>query len=503
MSLLGDTINPNPLVINWIPPAPDKWNLTTEACAAATNWTGTYITAISIFESEGNHPVPISVSVEYLYTILPSEYRQNTSNTSLAAWYYNQHNENIDDPQFYNFWNDFEWNFPVKNCSKQLCQKIGWKEDPDLAGVGMLISYYIVAILTTIYYILLLAPDLYQENESANDHHAITSLLASGSHEEKKHKKGKEDQSLRTRILRAFRKTVNKFLLADLIFTVGMLGAALWRFHSASHHQEIPYSTFNMLVSFFMSCFSVLSCLVLQAVAKAKTTDPHDRHIYRWNLALPWIVIIPMMVALFALHLRDYFKTVGDPSDESIKRIVERDSEFGEWVWLNICDPWQTRKIVEVVLYIGLALLCINAVWFFVALMYRVFRLWRQERTKRKGTSNINKGGREWVAKAYRYTRRFDGAGCGVMMWAFLVLFHIYRNSSHATAGDSDGGSQAWSFGQILALAAWAPTLVDLFNRICLHPLVDKYHDEKRQREMEYGKSKLSGGDRFATDQTV
>lgn len=341
----------------------------------------------------------------------------------------------------------------------------------------MLISYYIVAGLTTFYYLLLLLPDRLQEDRSSDFELTKFSLLASSTHEKDEVNTSSQGDNFGVRILKALRKTLNNFLLADLIFTVGMLGAALWRFYTASHRPEIPYSTFNQLISFFMSCYSVLSCLVLQAVARPESSDSHVRHHYRWNLALPWIAIVPMTVVLAGYNFRDYLGLVGYSSEESILRMASRESELGEWVWLSYCDPWETRRSVEIVLYAGLVLLAINALWYFTAFVRRVWRLWKVERKTRRGAKEVENNRRPWVARVFRYTRLFDGFGCAVMMWAFLIMFHIYRNNSHNNAKDSDGGSKDWSFGQILALAAWAPTLVELFNRIFLHPLVDEYHE--------------------------
>lgn len=125
--------------LSWTPPAAADWNFapTPQVCAAASRWTGTLIEAISISEAEGIRPVPISFSVEYLYTILPSEYRDDSVNTSLAAWYYDQHLLNTTDERYWrDFWDYFE-DFPLDNCQNELCPKIGWEEDPDLAGVGV------------------------------------------------------------------------------------------------------------------------------------------------------------------------------------------------------------------------------------------------------------------------------------------------------------------------------------------------------------------------------
>jgi hypothetical protein len=321
----------------------------------------------------------------------------------------------------------------------------------------MLISYYTVAGLATIYYLALLFLRLLKKDR-LQDVRLIRAL---------------------TNMMEPFRKTVNKFLLSDLIFTVGMLGAALWRFHSVSNHPTTPYRIFDQLASFFMSCFSVLSCLILQTVAEPKKKESRVRHLYRWKLVLPWIAIAPMTLALFIFHHRDYPRVVGDPSSNSINGL-DRNAELSELVWVNKCDPWETRKDLEILLYAGLTMLFINAVWFSLALAYKVSRWWRGKRQSSTDARKTKRSVTPRVKDAWHFgcraLRLLDGLGCAVLMWAFLVLFHLYRDRSHNMAGSSDGGSKQWSFGQILALAAWAPTVIELCNRICPPAVVGMYH---------------------------
>jgi hypothetical protein len=128
-----------PVNLTWTPPAASSWNFTPsrQVCDAASEWTGAYIVAYSTYEEDGRHPVPLSFSIEYLSTILPSDFHQNTTNASLAAWYYQNIPENTNgSAKSLKFWQELMV-FPIKNCSNEVCQKIGWKEDPDIAGVGV------------------------------------------------------------------------------------------------------------------------------------------------------------------------------------------------------------------------------------------------------------------------------------------------------------------------------------------------------------------------------
>lgn len=66
--------------------------------------------------------------------------------------------------------------------------------------------------------------------------------------------------------------------------------------------------------------------------------------------------------------------------------------------------------------------------------------------------------------------RTLDGILCLAIMWALLILFERYRNSIQNAKGGSDTDSE-WTFGQVLALATWAPVFVDLVGiLICEFP---------------------------------
>ena len=56
-----------------------------------------------------------------------------------------------------------------------------------------------------------------------------------------------------------------------------------------------------------------------------------------------------------------------------------------------------------------------------------------------------------------------NGVLCCAIMWALLGLFSAYRFDIHRKMGSSDEDSQ-WSFGQVLALATWAPVAVELID---------------------------------------
>lgn len=57
-------------------------------------------------------------------------------------------------------------------------------------------------------------------------------------------------------------------------------------------------------------------------------------------------------------------------------------------------------------------------------------------------------------------------------MWTLLGLFETYRSSIQGSTGQS-GSDNQWTFGQVLALATWAPVFVDLVGiLICQYPRI-------------------------------
>lgn len=50
---------------------------------------------------------------------------------------------------------------------------------------------------------------------------------------------------------------------------------------------------------------------------------------------------------------------------------------------------------------------------------------------------------------------------CGAMAWALLGYFHVYRLKVSAMAEGQNTDVQ-WTFGQVLAIATWAPLLSEI-----------------------------------------
>ena len=75
-------------------------------------------------------------------------------------------------------------------------------------------------------------------------------------------------------------------------------------------------------------------------------------------------------------------------------------------------------------------------------------------------------------ARVYELLLLLGAVLCGIFMWLLLALFHSYRNNVTDTASTDDtvfkrtALGESWSFGQVLALATFAPVVLDLINVI-------------------------------------
>lgn len=63
-------------------------------------------------------------------------------------------------------------------------------------------------------------------------------------------------------------------------------------------------------------------------------------------------------------------------------------------------------------------------------------------------------------------------------MWVLLIMFYRYRSRVQTIAGHSNEDYK-WTFGQMLALCAFAPVLVELFS-IMIRKLAPKYRSVRR-----------------------
>ncbi|KAH8889264.1 hypothetical protein GQ53DRAFT_825581 [Thozetella sp. PMI_491] len=401
----------------WTPPPDDALNFTKSdtLCDAATRWYGDSVKAWS--DTDPLADVSPLVTYTYIVALLPDNYSVpdlvntfqwlNDTSAELA--------EKID-------------NFPVEQCSEKICEHLDWKGDPDISGVGMMVSYYIAAVFATVYFVVL----------------AVAELRAM-------HKRRKNRPLDTSKFLDGFTESVNTFLDAALVFALSMLIAAMTRYVAElrsnnpyddnNNNKSEPYSIYGMMGSVYMSTFSIFPALVLHSVG-----SDLRRH---WLRLFFWLAIMAFVIALDILYRKAY-------KDKHWAGVDTDDFRMeGELVWLHYCDSASLRRLLESAVTAGHAFLGLNSVWW----LYYFASSLVPERWKSQAVKG-SRVARSWRS-AYPFLRLINGLAALAFMWLFLVLFTHYRGSVAETNsnGYEDG---KWTFGQTLALATWAPVLVDL-----------------------------------------
>ncbi|KAI1880005.1 hypothetical protein JX265_001626 [Neoarthrinium moseri] len=414
------------LATNWTAPSLSLLNFTSQDCDEATAWAGASSEA---FVTDWNKmsEIPLGLSIPYLRALLPNYWAPATE-TDLTLWYMQLvHNETFRNASNgYNFAMAYLLSYPMTDaCGSMICLKLGWEGDPDVSGEGMIVSYYFAAGLSTIYFAVL-----------------IWSIVGRFGHVLLDHPKVE-------RTVSCFKESINTFLDASLIFSVAMLGAAVVRFATIRTDPNEDHSAYATLGSVAMSSFSVLPAVILQTV-----TDGQRTHVLRQIL---WFAVIVMTVGLDIM----YRKTYKDPSD------IDPDDLRGQYppsqiAWLNLCENEELRDRLRMAVTGTHALLAINTLWWVYYLLVTVLPL---EVHTKMGETRIG----TFFAHCRRWLRALDGIACMAMMWLLLSLFERYRHYVQLLAGRSDQDTE-WTFGQVLALATWAPVLVEFWSILLYGP---------------------------------
>jgi len=319
-----------------------------------------------------------------------------------------------------------------------------------------MISYYLEAIFATIYFLVLLAIRTQLLSHLSNRSPALQ------------------------RVLGAFEKTVETFLYASVIFAISMLAAGIARYVQYKFHPEHHESVYALLSSVYMSAFSIFPTLILQCV--------HERqHRRQWLPLLLWFIVICCAVTIDVLYRttssREHWDVPEDLdtaitgfSDTGSSDDLRIETQYVEGLWLGICDPQDLRLKLTNILTVSHILLGLNVLWWLYTLLSSLF----QRRSLRHPRLSNNFPDRYYCISLVSWWRIrkswlkplllwLNAGACLALMWTTLAYFHVYRNVVSGVAGDSDKDGE-WTFGQVLALATWAPVLVDLTTSRWFHP---------------------------------
>lgn len=291
-----------------------------------------------------------------------------------------------------------------------------------------MITYYIAAIFSTIYFVVL-TPEL------CAAYGRTLPWLAKG-----------VSRSRYGTLNAGFRESLQGTLDATLLFAISMLVAAVTRYVQIQLHPDETYSLYGLMDSVFLSAFSVFPCFILQSLS-------HELRRRRVRLFM-WLLVLIFAITVDVLYNKNFLDVFS--SEERLDATLGTEQEFGQFVWLELCQSYSLMGGLETTLKVGHALMLANCSWW----VYYVVAGLGGSRWK---PALQAKAGKWW--KWWEYARLWLRVGncilCLAVMWTFLGLFTVYRADIATKAAGSDQDSE-WSFGQVLTLVTWIPIFVDL-----------------------------------------
>ncbi|KAL1892493.1 hypothetical protein Sste5346_007003 [Sporothrix stenoceras] len=398
----------------WTPPSVDDALFVDSNCGIAAQWLSAYVN--SLYNGTDLSDPPLLVSYQYLSALVPEDGEVPTFGQA-AQWFADgTANSSLYDQMV---------QFPYDFCPVEICEKLVWEGDGDLAGIGVMVVYYLAAIFATMYFVLL-AADQFEPFRRFEHHYRRWNWVVG-----------------------AFHETVQAFLDTGLIFCISMLISGVYRFGSARLHPDKSHSVYQLTNAAYIGMFTICPPVILQIVS------PNRRR--RRIRAVLWLVVLIMSIVLMAL----YYSL--ETSATKLLNLLDRQSAVSDLIWEANCEPLTLRENLDVAIITSIVIIGVNVFpW-----AYHIFipRPWRHSIRKavvgRWDSTRKGRFGRSWWKHVVAIVRTVDGVCCCIIMWALLGLFTAYRSVVLKAMGPENANTE-WSFAQVFALATWVPVAIDL-----------------------------------------
>ncbi|KAK4154396.1 hypothetical protein C8A00DRAFT_14475 [Chaetomidium leptoderma] len=221
------------------------------------------------------------------------------------------------------------------------------------------------------------------------------------------------------RILGAFLGTLGDLIMGAFVFSLVVVIASLHSIFQVRGDEDFSVTTYEIVTAMLVTVFSVCSATLLYCLAE------HGKG--------PKVLLRAVLFALWALMLA--VVNIGRTTDPSAAALQSG----------TIGHPFELYCQV-----IGTGPL--EAVRIFAVASAGLGALWLVYLLSRKCRSKASETGRLWRAVVTILA--------WIVMWVFLGVFTALRARSIEVAGASDKSNE-WSFGQIVAVAAWVPVLLN------------------------------------------
>ncbi|KAK0752988.1 hypothetical protein B0T18DRAFT_423617 [Schizothecium vesticola] len=318
----------------------------------------------------------------------------------------------------------------VENCRFETCEALEWEGIADLAGIGMVITYFLEAIITTLLFLLM-----------SLDHHKGRKSHVNNFFE----RLGLPRLHIPYRLSAAMSGSLDEFLNSAIVFALSMLAASIFEnsISTLTHGDET--TVYATLLSVLLPLFTVFPVAILQATARGTLRRSKLR-------AAIWLLMIVLIMVVCVVAMTT-FKYLTHTENGDFYTTLTSQQNFERW-----CAPTEKEFSVRPAFFAGALTLAFGSIfWFVVVRTHRLF-------------IGIPAFGPHRVLNTIREVWWLVVAGLNLIgMWTYLVLFTEYRRLIVQRAGYSQQDTR-WSVGQVLALFTWAPVLVDFLYILILGP---------------------------------
>jgi len=307
---------------------------------------------------------------------------------------------------------------PELACRPLFCEHLGWEGDPDLAGIGVYAAFCLQAVLTTIFVV-------------------ASCWLALSSGRVATNQTDKRPPTTREKVRAALDNCLDVFWSTSFCFALGLMVAA---------YVIIPTPTSlgssRMQRAYFASISAQFTTTVLLCIWPwfYKRTDKLRQALVTLVLTVLLMAFLSVQIWYLKLHKSNDDMTMTDKCfswDEfSITGSVDRMSAT------LIRRPFIMPPILA-----GGSLV-----------LFGVMHLADPSRKSKHGSKRLSSSTR---FKLHAGAKGAVTILAVAAMWFLFYSFYVMRDYTSQRAGEHSAENE-WSFGQVLSLTAWIPTLFEL-----------------------------------------
>ena len=245
----------------------------------------------------------------------------------------------------------------------------------------------------------------------------------------------------------AFDGSLDGFLSSAMLIAVSMLAAAIFvavkrQVHKVNTNPQYGLigsgdDVYDISLTFLGAVFSIFPVLVLYAMLREPTKSE------RLGAGKSWLRRSVLLLIWVGCVLEAFLAPRGE-----IDYQYRNDSDYDIW---GICDLrggsvyWRGLTAAQYLVF------ALPLLWLLVTvLLHTGFRI--------PGLTQLK------ALKRLKSAWRLGVAWLNLLaMWGILIYFKIYRDLIIKVADGDDTAATHWGFGQIVALAAWVPVIVNFF----------------------------------------